>query len=73
MAELDVTANNIGHTRQARKYGQAITANQNTNTRDIAAMKAWLTANKPASYPTATLAKMTKNDLAYACLVEGLA
>lgn len=72
MADLDISNRNASNQKLSPK-NFAISSNQHTNLKDIASMKAWLTANKPASYPTATLAKMTKNDLLYACLVEGLA
>lgn len=36
------------------------------NYADRAAMESYLTANAPASYPAATLSKMTHNDLVYA-------
>lgn len=65
MANADIE-NLIGWTDKRRTQGSATQPNTLTNYKDVAALKARLTTAAPASYPAATQALMTKNDLEYA-------
>jgi len=65
MANADIEGKH-SWTDKRRTQGSATQTVTLTNYKDVAALKARLTAAAAASYPTATLNLMTKNDLEYA-------
>lgn len=56
--------------KRATRGQSSVTFAEYANFKDVAAMKARLTALKPASYTTARLNNMTVNDLQYALRLE---
>lgn len=72
MADLDVgNVANIVDRRAGRGYTGATLLTEVANLNSVAALKARLTALRPASYTAARMFSMTENDLLYALRVEG--